>query len=219
MYHTILFDLDGTLTDPGIGITNSVAYALEKYGIVVEDRSQLYRFIGPPLRDSFIEYYGFSKEQAKEAVAYYRAYYEVKGIYENSLYDGVIELLQKLKDCGKRLLVATSKPEEFTVRILKHFQIYDFFSFIAAATMNGTREQKADIIAYALEQGNITDKSATLMVGDRKYDIQGAKQNGLDALGVLFGYGSRKELETAGADILVEQVADIYTACVHKSEG
>lgn len=218
MYNAILFDLDGTLTDPGIGITNSVAYALEKCGIPEKDRSQLYRFIGPPLRDSFIEFYGFSKEQAKEAVAYYRAYYEVKGIYENTLYEGIEDLLQKLSNCGKQLLVATSKPEEFTIRILKHFHIYDYFSFIGAATMNGTREQKADIIAFALEKGNITDKSMALMVGDRKYDMIGAKQNGLDALGVLFGYGSREELETAGADMLVETVADIYTACVQESE-
>ena len=124
MYQTVLFDLDGTLTDPGAGITNSVAYALEKYGIHNTDRSQLYKFIGPPLRDSFGQFYGFSKEQAEEATAYYREYYKDKGIYENRLYQGIPEVLQMLADAGATLLVATSKPEQFACRILDYLRMW-----------------------------------------------------------------------------------------------
>ena len=183
MYQTILFDLDGTLTDPGIGITNSVMYALEKFGIQVSDRSTLYPFIGPPLQDSFETFYGFSKADAEIAVTYYREYYRDQGIYENKLYDGISELLQMLCDAGRKLLVATSKPEEFAVRILEHFQISGYFTYIAGADMNGPRTQKADVISYALASGRVAERSSAVMVGDRAYDIVGAKQNGIDSIG------------------------------------
>ncbi|MDE6887405.1 MAG: HAD family hydrolase [Eubacterium sp.] len=209
MYQTILFDLDGTLTDPGIGITNSVMYALEKFGIQVSDRSTLYPFIGPPLQDSFETFYGFSKADAEIAVTYYREYYRDQGIYENKLYDGISELLQMLCDAGRKLLVATSKPEEFAVRILEHFQISGYFTYIAGADMNGPRTQKADVISYALASGRVAERSSAVMVGDRAYDIVGAKQNGIDSIGVLFGYGSRQELVQAGADHIAEQPYDI----------
>ncbi len=209
MYQTILFDLDGTLTDPGIGITNSVMYALEKFGIQVSDRSTLYPFIGPPLQDSFETFYGFSKADAEIAVSYYREYYRDQGIYENKLYDGISELLQMLCDAGRKLLVATSKPEEFAVRILEHFQISGYFTYIAGADMNGPRTQKADVISYALASGKVAERSSAVMVGDRAYDIVGAKQNGIDSIGVLFGYGSRQELVQAGADHIAEQPYDI----------
>lgn len=209
MYQTILFDLDGTLTDPGIGITNSVMYALEKFGIQVSDRSTLYPFIGPPLQDSFETFYGFSKADAEIAVSYYREYYRDQGIYENKLYDGISELLQMLCDAGRKLLVATSKPEEFAVRILEHFQISGYFTYIAGADMNGPRTQKADVISYALASGRVAERSSAVMVGDRAYDIVGAKQNGIDSIGVLFGYGSRQELVQAGADHIAEQPYDI----------
>lgn len=209
MYQTILFDLDGTLTDPGIGITNSVMYALEKFGIQVSDRSKLYPFIGPPLQDSFETFYGFSKADAEIAVTYYREYYKDQGIYENKLYDGISELLQMFCDTGRKLLVATSKPEEFAVRILEHFQISRYFTYIAGADMNGPRTQKADVISYALASGRVTERSSAVMVGDRAYDIVGAKQNGIDSVGVLFGYGSRQELAQAGADYIAERPYDI----------
>ena len=209
MYQTILFDLDGTLTDPGIGITNSVMYALEKFGIQVSDRSTLYPFIGPPLQDSFETFYGFSKADAEIAVSYYREYYRDQGIYENKLYDGISELLQMLCDAGRKLLVATSKPEEFAVRILEHFQISGYFTYIAGADMNGPRTQKADVISYALASGKVAERSSAVMVGDRAYDIVGAKQNGIDSIGGLFGYGSRQELVQAGADHIAEQPYDI----------
>ena len=131
MYRYILFDLDGTLTDPGMGITNSVAYALDKFSITVPDRSELYKFIGPPLVDSFMNYYGFSEEDANRAVAYYREYFKPTGIYENEIYDGVPELLEGLKAQGKTVILATSKPEIFAHEILKHFGIFSYFDLAA----------------------------------------------------------------------------------------
>ncbi len=214
MYQNLLFDLDGTLTDPGIGITNAVSYALEKYGIKTADRSQLYPFIGPPLQDSFERFYQFSEKDAKQAVAYYREYYKDKGIFENKLYDGMMQLLQSLCDAGKKLVVATSKPEAFAVQILEHFSISGYFSYIAGATMDGTRSNKDDVIAYALASAHISDLSATVMIGDREYDIKGAKKTGIASVGVLFGYGSRQELEAAGADYIAEKPQDIYRYCV-----
>ena len=211
MYQTVLFDLDGTLTDPGIGITNSVAYALKKSGIEPPDRRELYPFIGPPLQDSFEMFYGFSKEDAKAAVGFYREYYREKGIYENRLYDGMDKLLAQLCDAGKTLLVATSKPQEFAVQILDYFHIRQYFAFIAGSEMDGSRVNKDEVILYALQEGNIADKSSAIMTGDREYDIRGAAAAGLDSIGVLFGYGSREELETAGASYLAGQPADIGT--------
>lgn len=208
-YQHILFDLDGTLTDPGIGITNSVRYALERYGIEVGDRSELYKFIGPPLWDSFENFYGFSKAEANNAVEFYREYYREKGIFENLVYDGIENLLQKLKDNNRILIVATSKPEVFAEQILEHFSIAKYFTCIAGSDLGGSRVRKGDVIRYALTGSNITDLSKTVMIGDREHDIIGAKEVGIDSIGVLFGYGDRDELEKAGADIIVESVEDI----------
>ena len=209
MYKYVLFDLDGTLTDPGLGITNSVMYALKKFNIEVEDRTSLYKFIGPPLKESYAKYYHFSDEESTRAVTYYREYFSVKGIYENVLYDGIAELLEKIKDSGRKVVLATSKPEEFAVEILRYFHIDHYFDFVAGSTMDGTRVRKADVIAYALESHGITDLSLAVMVGDREHDILGAKEIGLDSIGVLYGYGSREELENAGATYIAEHVADI----------
>ncbi len=208
-YHYILFDLDGTLTDPVVGITNSVMYALKKYGIEVSNRSELYKFIGPPLWDSFESYYGFSREEAKNAVEYYREYYREKGIYENSVYDGIEDLLKRLKEKNKILIVATSKPEVFAKQILVHFDIAKYFTYIAGSNLDGTRVKKGEIIKYALENCNITDLSKAIMIGDREHDIFGAKEVGISSIGVLFGYGDREELEKAGADFIVATVEDI----------
>lgn len=210
MYNVILFDLDGTLTDPGLGITNSVAYALKHYGIEVEDRKSLYPFIGPPLNDSFMKYYGFSPEKAMEAIFVYREYFRDKGLYENEVYEGVRELLSKIKSSGRKIVLATSKPEEFAVRILEHFDLIKYFDVVAGASMDEKRNKKGDVIAYAMEKGNFT-REGTVMVGDREHDIFGAKENGLDSIGVLYGYGDRDELEKAGADFIAESVEDIYT--------
>ena len=209
MYSTIFFDLDGTLTDPGVGITNSVAYALKKWDIEVSERSLLYPFIGPPLSDSFQRYFGFSKEDSMKAIEYYREYFRDRGIFENEVYDGVHELLTALRTEGKKIVLATSKPEGFARTILKHFDLRKYFDFVAGASMDESRNKKGQVIAYALESLRITDKSTVVMVGDREHDVMGAKENSLDCIGVLFGYGSREELETAGATYVAEQVGDI----------
>ncbi len=211
-YTTVLFDLDGTLTNPGLGITNSVAYALKKYGIDVKDRTELYKFIGPPLLNSFQDYYGFSEEQAVQAVEYYREYYQKTGIYENYIYEGIPELLKELKAEGITLLVATSKPEPFARLIMEHYHLADYFTYIAGATMdNKTRVKKADVIRYAMQNCEAEDKKKLVMVGDRKHDILGAKEVGMDSIGVLFGYGDREELEQAGATYIAETVEAIRT--------
>lgn len=209
MYKVVLFDLDGTLTDPGLGITNSVAYALRHYGIEVEDRRTLYPFIGPPLNDSFMKYYGFDADKAMEAIMVYREYFRDKGLYENEVYEGVRGLLGRIKASGRKIVLATSKPEEFALRILEHFDLIGFFDVVAGASMDEKRNRKGDVISYALEKGGFP-KEATVMVGDREHDIFGAKENGLDSIGVLYGYGDRAELEDAGADYIAETVEDIY---------
>jgi len=209
MYKYILFDLDGTLTDPGIGITNSVMYALKKFGIEVDDRASLYKFIGPPLLESFQKFYGFSKEDSELGLKYYREYFKPKGLYENKVYEGIESLLQELKKQGKKLLVATSKPEEFAIEILKHFHLLDYFDFVAGASMDEKRVKKADVITYALESYGITDKSSVIMVGDREHDVLGAKENELKSIGVQYGYGDYEELVHAGADYIAQNPEDI----------
>ncbi len=203
------FDLDGTLTDPGIGITNSVMYALKKYNISVEDRQELYSFIGPPLTESFQKYFRFSEDQALEAVGYYREYFRAGGIFENQVYDGIPELLEELKRRNVTIALATSKPREFAVQILDHFALAPYFDHIGAATMDGSIIRKADVISHLLGQMGNVDRPAVLMVGDRDQDIAGAKANGLRSAGVLWGYGSIDELKNAGADVLVSKPSDI----------
>lgn len=212
MYKTVLFDLDGTLTDPGIGITNSVMYALKKFGITVEDRSELYRFIGPPLIDSFTGFYGFDREKGELAVEYYREYFRDTGIFENKVYDGVHEMLKTLKDKGIELLLATSKPDVFAVRILEHFGLDVYFDHVAAATLDGRINHKDDVIRLALTLAETQDKRDILMVGDRKYDIIGANKTGIDSVGVLFGYGSESELREAGATYIAKDTDGILNA-------
>jgi len=199
----ILFDLDGTLTEPALGITNSVKYALKKFGIEAE-RQELYKFIGPPLVDSFMEFYGFDYEKAMKALEYYREYFSVKGIFENSIFDGVEEMLKNLKANGKKVILATSKPEKYAIQILEHFKIEKYFDFVAGATMDEKRNRKEDVIEYAISEFGVKDTEKAVMVGDRKYDIEGAHAFDLKAVGVLFGYGSAEEL--ADADYLAEDI-------------
>ncbi len=205
-YKYILFDLDGTLTDPKEGITKSVAYALRHFGIEVEDLDTLCKFIGPPLKDSFMEYYGFSEEDAYLAVKKYREYFEPYGMFQNKVYDGVEKLLKELKACGKEMVLATSKPEVYAQKILEHFHLDSYFSYVAGSELDGTRVKKGDVIAYALDQMNIEDRSKAVMVGDREHDVIGAKEHGLDCVGVLYGYGNTEEFERHGADFIAETV-------------
>ena len=208
-YSTIFFDLDGTLTDPGVGITNSVAYALERWGIHVDDRRALYPFIGPPLVDSFQRFYGFSPADARAAVDVYREYFTDRGIFENELYPGIPALLARLRAAGRRLAVATSKPEPFAKRIAEHFGIAEYFDCVAGAALDETRTNKWQVVAYALERlGGVAPKEV-LMVGDREHDVQGASRCGIATLGVLYGYGSREELLSAGAVAVADTVEAI----------
>lgn len=205
----ILFDLDGTLTDPYLGITKSIQFALKTKGISITDLNSLKRYIGPPLRSTFMEF-GFKEEEAEELVEKYREYFKVTGLYENEVYEGIEELLRKLKEDGKRLYTATSKPEQFARIILEHFGLDHFFEDICGATMDNTRATKEEVIRYVLEQNHIVDLNEVIMVGDREHDVEGAKKVGIASLGVLFGYGSRDELIKAGADHLAATVDEVY---------
>lgn len=215
-YDVVLFDLDGTLTNPAEGITKSVEYALNRYGISVADRRELEPFIGPPLIDSFMKYYGFSKEQAVEAVEVYREYFRVKGLYENEVYPGIPALLQNLKAAGKILLIASSKPEEFVLRILEHFDLLQYFDAVGGAAMDETRTKKEEVLEYILEKAKISDRSRCILVGDRKFDVNGAHEAGMDALAVTYGFGSREELTAAVPDYMAHstnEVLEILKGC------
>ena len=208
-YKYILFDLDGTLTDPSLGITKSVEYALKKFEIPVENREELEKFIGPPLINSFMEFYDFDKEKAVKAVAVYREYFSVKGIFENKIYAGIEEMLQRLKKMGKIIILATSKPEKFAKQILEFFKIDKYFDLVCGATMDEKLCEKNDIIRYALSKIGNSNENA-IMVGDRKFDILGAKENGIDSIGVTYGFGNLDELNFAGADYIISAPEEIF---------
>lgn len=202
----VLFDLDGTLTDSREGIINSIVYMLEYYGIRVEDREQLVPWLGPPLKDSLMKYYGFSREKALEGVEKYREYFDRQGIFENQVYPGIQKMLGRLKEMGCHLMVATSKPEVAARRVLEHFRLDSYFDYIGGATLDDSRVNKGDVIRYVLDTNGITCTEEAVMVGDREHDVRGGKENGLEVIGVLYGYGSREELEEAGADRIAESV-------------
>ena len=208
MYQTILFDLDGTLTDSAPGIIHSVQYALKKYGIEAEDED-LRVFIGPPLVHSFQDRFGFDHEKALEAVGFYREYFTAGGMFENSVYPGIEELLARLKKDGRHLVVATSKPELFSRQIIEHFGLDRYFDFVGGAAMDESRATKTEVLSYVLETLQV-DPHTAVMIGDRRNDIEAAAQLGTDAIGVLYGYGSRKELEEAGATKFAETPEEIY---------
>lgn len=205
---TVLFDLDGTLTDSGPGIIAGVQYALKKYGLEVDDLSSLRCFIGPPLKEQFQKFCGFSEAEGVQAVEYYREYYRDRGIFENEVYEGIPELLRELKAAKMTVIMATSKPETFAVTIAEHFGISRYFDFIGGSLMDGRRTRKSEVIDYVLDAAKVKDRSTVLMIGDRDYDILGAKEAGVHSMGVLYGYGPREELEAAGADFLVEKPLD-----------
>lgn len=215
----ILFDLDGTLTDPKEGITASVQYALYSFGIEETDMDKLTPFIGPPLKDSFKKFYGFDEAQAEEAVAKYREWFAPKGIFQNAIYPGIPQMLKALKEKGKVLAVASSKPQIFVEKILAHFDIYDYFTVIVGSELDGTRGRKEEVVEEALrqlgeingwneEEAGAADRGI-VMVGDRKFDIHGGKQYGLITVGVTFGYAEDGELEEAGADYVVDTVEEL----------
>lgn len=212
MFQYILFDLDGTLTDPKLGITSSVQYALRALGIEEPSLDKLEPFIGPPLADSFREFYGLDEEQTAAAVARYRERFQDQGIYENEIYPGVADMLAALKAGGKKLSIASSKPTPFVERILDYFAIRNYFDVIVGSNLDGTRSRKEEVVEEALRQmlpagmTSAEKKAAVAMVGDRRFDIEGAKEHGLTSVGVSFGYAPEGELEQAGADFIVDTV-------------
>ena len=212
-----LFDLDGTVTDPGEGIVNSIIRALDKMNFKDYRREELTEFIGPPLLDSFRDFCGFSPEDCRQALKYYREYYAEKGIFENKVYDGIPEALERLKKLDYKIIMATSKPEPYALKILGHFGLSGYFDAVAGSDMSEARSRKDEVIAYAIERDGIIPENA-VMIGDRSYDVIGANAEGIPSVGVLYGYGTREELINAGACWLAESpshVADIFEALVY----
>ncbi|MDE7428888.1 MAG: HAD hydrolase-like protein [Lachnospiraceae bacterium] len=238
MYEYILFDLDGTLTDSKPGITTCVQYALHRMGIEEPDLDKLEPFIGPPLMDSFHDFYGFSEEQGKQATAYYRERYSVTGLFENEVYPGIDRLLEDLKAAGKKLAVASSKPQPYVERILDHFGLLTYFDVVVGSDLNGTRTKKEEVVEVALRQllpellfQEIMDKKhenreaesaekaeiisnalkydTIAMVGDRRFDMEGAKAYHIAGIGVAYGYAAPGELSKAGADVIAETVEEL----------
>lgn len=208
-YNTLLFDLDGTLTDSAEGILNCVRFALEPLGIVETDQKRLYSFIGPPLFDSFKRLYNMDDELAAKTVALYRERYSTAGKFENRVYDGIPLLLKELKAAGYRLILATAKPEIFSFSIMEHFGLSRYFDFMFGCDESKNRMNKADVIRdiiFALP--DITGEN-TVMIGDRDHDVFGALQNGIDCIGVLYGFGDREELQSAGAKYIAETVGEL----------
>lgn len=193
-YKNLLFDLDGTLTDPGLGITNSILYALEKEGFPTMKREQLYPFIGPPLLESFRKYCGATESQSLSLLKRYREYFADKGLFENEVYPQIPSILAKLKTRGHKLYLATSKPEPFAKKILEYFNLSSLFAFVGGSTLEETRTDKAEVIRYVLDTNHIS-AADSLMIGDRIHDLKGAAACGMDFCGVLYGYGSREEFE------------------------
>lgn len=208
MYRYLLFDLDGTLTDSQEGITKSADYALRTVaGIHTDDLSTLTPYIGPPLIDGFMENHHLDYETAVRCKDAYRSRYEKVGLFENRVYDGIPEALARLQAAGRTLALATSKPEVFAQRILDHFDLTRYFTVICGATIDGRISQKGEVIEETLRRLDGPSPAETIMIGDRRHDIQGAKAHGLDTLGVLFGFGSAEELQNAGAAALAETPA------------
>ena len=209
-YTTVLFDLDGTLVDSGIGVTNAAAYAIEKLGKTPPSRQELFKFIGPPLPHSFRDFCGFDNSTTDLAVEYFREYYADKGILECTMYNGVLELMQSLKQKGYELGLATSKPDMFATRVVENKGILPYLDFLAgASTDEKTRATKDAVIEYALSLTKEKDRRKILMVGDRHFDVNGAKAFGIDTAGVTFGYGSPEELKEAGAKYIVNSMQEL----------
>ena len=208
-YKYILFDLDGTLTDSSEGILNSILYALEKMGIEEKHPEELSCFIGPPLIDSMISRYGLDHSAAEKAVSLYREYFSVKGVYENRLYVGVEDLLRALRDQNKSICLATSKPDKYVDVILRHFSIDEHFDAISAASIEMNILNKTDVLRQLLNNNPAIDKTAAVMIGDRSYDIDGARDNGLPAIAVSWGFGSGAELTKASPMAIVDSMQEL----------
>ena len=215
-YKYIFFDLDGTLVDSGYSIMRCAQLSLERHGIIENDMDKLRKFVGPPLLASYMNNYGMDEPEARVAIKDYREFYLGGVMYEVEVYDGVEKMLQKLVEAGKKLVVATSKPEKTSVDILTKLDLAKYFEFIAGDTPEGSRSAKADIISYAMTHEGITDKSQILMIGDTQYDVIGAKQMEVDVMAVTYGYGDPKLLEDAAPDYTVDTAENVAISILGK---
>ena len=206
MKKTILFDLDGTLTDSGEGIINCATLALEHFGLPVPDRKTMRVFVGPPLHETFVKF-GVPEDKAEEAVQVYRSRYVTVGKFENVPYPGISDLLETLKRQGHRLLVATSKPEALSIEIMEHFDIAKYFDRICGASLDRSRSSKEDVIAYLLEEYRACENM--IMVGDTAFDVMGAAAHGIPTIGVAWGYGSVEDMQKAGAVAIAQSVSEL----------
>ena len=201
----VLFDLDGTLTDAAPGIVNGMRIVFDHFGVEQPDDATMRTHLGPPLAVTWREHYEFTDKQITEALAVYREYYHEVGMFENEVFDGIPELLAQLNDDDIILATATSKPDFSATRIIEHFGLAEHFAFIGAANLEGTRDSKALVVGHTLEQLNANAAThRILMVGDRHHDVHGAREHGIDTIGVLWGYGDATELTDAGAITLVD---------------
>lgn len=208
-YTTVLFDLDGTLTDPKPGITRSVQYALDRLGIREDDLDRLTPFIGPPLSESFTRYYGMDGPTARAAVGYYREYFGEHGLFENAVYPGMTELLARLKRQGRTLAVATSKPTVYAERIVVRFGLSGYFDLVAGSELDGARTAKGEVVAWALAELPAREREACVLVGDRAHDVVGARENDVASVAVAYGYGSLAELRAASPTHLVHTLDEL----------
>ncbi len=214
----VLFDLDGTLTDSAPGILSSLRYALEKGGVEVEEGKDLRVFLGPPLRESFPKYFGVPQGEVETLIRYYRERFEKRGMFENSVYPGVKQMLIRLKRVGVKMILATAKPEVYAKRIIEHFGLIDYFDFISGTSFDHSRDSKAAVIKRALVENRI-DVNQAVMVGDRHHDVSGANENHIPCVGVLYGYGSEKELVKAGATAVVKTPEELTKYLLSAGKG
>lgn len=207
----VLFDLDGTLSDPKVGITTCVQLALSHFGIHEENLDVLEPFIGPPLKESFMNFYGLSEEEAVKAIEVYRSRFSTIGMYENEMYPGVDHMLRRLCEAGYQLCVASSKPTVFVEQILEHFDIKKYFNHVVGSFLDGRRVEKEEVVEEALRLLGVTGetKSEAVMIGDRKFDVVGAKSHGVSSIAVSYGYGTTEELEAENPDYLVTSVTEL----------
>ncbi len=203
-YELIAFDLDGTLTDPSRGLIAGFEYAFKKLGVDYGTRESLYRFIGPPLFDAWQSEFGFTVEEANRAVLLFREYYNIYGWWDNCIYPGVEDMLKALREKGKKIVLATSKPEDTAKRVLRHFGIDKYFDFIGGAATHKERDKKHEVLEYSLKSVGWTDKDGAILVGDRIFDAEGARLVGIDSMGILWGHGSLTEIENAKFTLIAE---------------
>ena len=220
MLKYVLFDLDGTLTESGPGIMNAAKIALNHFGIEENNVENLHKFVGPPLTESFGHRYGMNEADTQEAIAVFRKYYNVTGIYENSVFEGIQEMLQQLKSNGLLLSIASSKPRPMIDIVVDHFDIRKYFDVIVGCELDGTRSQKKEVVDEVIRLfGELSGDDAVLehsiMVGDRMYDVNGARECGLECIGVTYGYGTRQELQEAGAAYIVDSVNELGEKLLH----